>query len=50
MVRISEDKTIDPKEGPVERVMAAWMVWVEVGSGGEADGLQCLMSSIFRHL
>jgi len=41
---MSEDKTMDPKEGPVERVMAAWMVCVEVGGGGAADGLQWVMS------
>jgi len=36
---MSADRTIDPREGPVERIMAAWMVCVEVGGAGGADGL-----------
>jgi hypothetical protein len=43
---MSEERTIDPREGPVERVMAAWMVCVDVGDGGGADGLKYLISKV----
>ena len=36
---MSEERTMDPKKGPSERVTAALMVCVDVGGGGGADGL-----------
>jgi hypothetical protein len=37
---MSEAKTMLPKEGPVLRTSAAWMVCVDVGGGIGAEGLE----------
>jgi len=39
-VRIKDARTMLPKEGPVERTMAAWIVCVDVGGGTGAEGLE----------
>lgn len=37
---MSEAKTMLPKDGPVLRTSAAWMVCVDVGGGIGAEGLE----------
>jgi len=37
IVRIEADKQIVPRDEPVERTTAAWMVWVDIGDGGIAS-------------
>ena len=37
---MSADSAIVPKDSPVDRVRAAWMMCVDIGAGGGASGLQ----------
>jgi hypothetical protein len=39
-VRINDARTMLPKEGPVERTRAAWIVCVDIGGGSGAEGLE----------
>lgn len=48
MVRRSAERAMVPREEEVERVRAAWIVWVEVGGGMGASGLQS-QGGIVRH-
>jgi hypothetical protein len=47
-VSSNEARTMDPNDGPVERVRAAWMICVEVGDGGGRSGLSCFVRLSMR--
>jgi hypothetical protein len=34
IVNIKAERTVVPRDGPVARTRAAWIVWVDMGGGG----------------